>query len=356
MDVPVLDRRVDDGIGYMDLVKRDNLKIATYNVLPAPKCGISRWLSAPRLRYNYQIDTLLPSLDADIIFLQGCTREYLRLLLQSSLLEKYMGSSHEATRDKQNFPVVLSTIPFEELLIRDRAIYCLFECNNKPFVLINIHLNTLGSSKSMRAIELSKINQNLQIICELADDESQKSRIRQALDNNNIMILGDFNMHFPSENKTLESLNYTDLWLDKHSHLSGYTYDGKTNKLLWSLQQFDNRRLRLDRIALKRHSQIEAENIQLFGNKPINPWFKQRLFPTMPSDHYGIMLKFKINDVKTEDNRFGMYHDEFGMLPRNTTGYRSPMKIWVYRIIASWVVFITLALLCYYLCSFFNAS
>ncbi|CAI2373424.1 unnamed protein product [Moneuplotes crassus] len=345
----MLAKRQDSGSGYMDLMDQDQLKIATYNVLLTPKWGIFRWLCAPKLRYKYQIETLLPSLGADIICLQECTREYLRMLNKSSLCDSYIISNHEIIRDKLHFPLILSKFPFEELLIRDRAIYGLFERNNKPFICICIHLNTLGKTKAMRAIELSKINQNLQIICELADEENQKAKIKQALDQNNVIILGDFNMHFPSENKIIEALNYKDLWLDSHSHFTGYTYDGRTNKLLWTLQPFDNRRLRLDRIILKNQSHIEPLDIQLFGNKLINSWCKKRLFPTMPSDHYGIILKCKLSNQAGEQKRLNMYLDEFRMLPQDKTGFRKVSRIWLYRTLASVLLFVALCAFIYYL-------
>ena len=102
--------------------------------------------------------------------------------------------------------------------------------------------------------------------------KARNSKIKSALNSNNVLILGDFNMHFPSENEVIEHLDYTDLWLERHSHLSGYTYDGKTNKFLWTLQPFDNRRLRLDRIILKNSSKFKLTNMQLFGKERINKW------------------------------------------------------------------------------------
>jgi len=106
---------------------------------------------------------MFPELNADILCLQECTQEYLKMLNKSHLRDVYQISNFEATRAKAHFPLILSKIPFNELLIRDRTIYGLFEWKNTSFIVVCVHLNVLGKNKIMRAIELTKIHQNLQM-------------------------------------------------------------------------------------------------------------------------------------------------------------------------------------------------
>lgn len=53
-----------------------------------------------------------------------------------------------------------------------------------------------------------------------------------AVAQNNIMLMGDLNLNFPGENKILESGGFDDLWLEKHSHFKGLTWDTQINRML----------------------------------------------------------------------------------------------------------------------------
>ena len=145
------------------MVDRKQLRIATYNVLYCPKIWMIKLFSASKLRYDYQINSLLPALDLDILCLQEWTQEYLKILRENKLSQNYQIFNYESTRAKSHFPLIISRIPFIELLIRDRAIYGLFELGSIYFIVIWVHLNVLGKTKQMREIEFSKINQNLQM-------------------------------------------------------------------------------------------------------------------------------------------------------------------------------------------------
>jgi len=84
-------------------------------------------------------------------------------------------------------------------------------------------------------------------IHEYGNDEEQSSRLKDAIAKNNVFLLGDLNMHFPMENNGLEESGFNDLWLEHNSHMSGFTWDTHTNRMLW-MMLFDDRRMRLDRV------------------------------------------------------------------------------------------------------------
>ena len=75
---------------------------------------------------------------------------------------------------------------------------------------------------------------------------------REAIKNNNIIILGDFNYNLPLETNEIYRHGFIDLWYElKPSEEKDYTYDPLENPMMLIYEPFDDRRLRLDRIALK---------------------------------------------------------------------------------------------------------
>ena len=52
---------------------------------------------------------------------------------------------------------------------------------------------------------------------EIIDDieECDDKKIKNACKNNNIIILGDFNFHYPFETKIIDDINYVDLLLER---------------------------------------------------------------------------------------------------------------------------------------------
>ena len=138
--------QVDDK-GYMQKTNIKYISIATYNVLFWPRNCLARWAIKPQHRFRYQIEKLIPDVSPDILWLQEWTVEYLHLLKLSRLAETYHISTYETTRSHTHFPLVISKIPFSELLIRDRTLFALFEWNDTHFIVIWAHLNVLGKNK-----------------------------------------------------------------------------------------------------------------------------------------------------------------------------------------------------------------
>lgn len=85
------------------------------------------------------------------------------MLKKSELGCQYYISKYETARERRHFPLILSKMPFHEILIRDRTIYALFEWKGTNFIIVNAHLNVLGKNRAMREVEIIKISQNLQM-------------------------------------------------------------------------------------------------------------------------------------------------------------------------------------------------
>jgi len=352
MDRRIIDYQQDEGFGYQEMRDDGQLKIATYNVLFTARNKFLRWLLAPNTRYQNQIDAILPEINADIICLQEVRKEYLEMLNKSMIKDQYQISAYEVGRADKHFPIILSKIPFTELLMRDRTLYALFEWKKTPFIVVNVHLNMLGRNKRMRAHEVRNIEQTLRSISESADNEEQRQQIQKALDSDNIFVMGDFNMHKPLENLTFEEFEYSDVWLEKHSHLQGHTFDGTTNKLLRTMSPFDNRRLRLDRIILKTKSNFAPKDIQIFGDRQIQTTWSERWLPLFPSDHYGLISSFELRD-SPRPNPFALpFYKEFKALPQNRTGYRNGAMIILYSFTAFLAISVVLVFGSYKLIKF----
>lgn len=113
----------------------------------------------------------------------------------------------------------------------------------------------------MREKEFRQISQNLIKLPNLASNSEDRASIQDALDNNNVCILGDLNLHHPNENRFLDQNQLNDLWLEFYSHEEGITWDPARNRMINVMLPFDNRRMRLDRILLKNSAQLDLEDI-----------------------------------------------------------------------------------------------
>lgn len=68
------------------------------------------------------------------------------------------------------------------------------------------------------------------------------------------------NLHFPIETRIIYKYNFLDLWVEYHQETEnkGYTWDAKLNNLITCMLPFDNRRMRLDRITVRKENEIIA--------------------------------------------------------------------------------------------------
>ena len=168
----------------------------------------------------------------------------------------YTHTGGQRDTKENHFPLILSRIPFITLYNTDMKVVCLFSKNGINFLMVNVHLNSEEENREVRAQEFDELMQILLSLPESTSDLSLKSNIEDALQNKNVMLFGDLNMHFPGENSVLEQNGFYDLWLEQHSHFDGLTWDHKNNLMNHYKSIFDMRRLRLDRVCFLSQSRL----------------------------------------------------------------------------------------------------
>lgn len=71
-----------------------------------------------------------------------------------------------------------------------------------------------------------------------------------ALVKSKVIIAGDLNLHNLGETDFLYNSGFRDTWLEVNGTDPGYSWDSKRNNLISKMLVLDNRRMRLDRIAV----------------------------------------------------------------------------------------------------------
>lgn len=155
--------------------------------------------------------------------------------------------------------------------------------------MIGAHFSSKEHNETDRAEEITNISEIINILPQFTANSIDREKVEDALNHNNILMLGDFNFHHPCENKNLESLKFDDLWLERHSHFSGITWDPSTNSLINVIYPFDDRKMRLDRICLRPSTQVDLKEIMLTADRPMGKSF------LYPSDHYALKATFAIS-------------------------------------------------------------
>jgi endonuclease/exonuclease/phosphatase family metal-dependent hydrolase len=145
---------------------------------------------------------------------------------------------------ENHFPMIVSKLPCTVLHNSDMIVVCLFQKEGVNFIVINPHLNSKEFNIEIREKEVDMIVALIESLPEKYKNSSQKDKIKDALKNKNIFLFGDFNFHYPGENKSLDKHEIYDLWLEQHSHFDGLTWDHRENKLNKYKSILDNRRLR----------------------------------------------------------------------------------------------------------------
>mmetsp|Transcript_27469 Transcript_27469/g.24348 ORF Transcript_27469/g.24348 Transcript_27469/m.24348 type:complete len:154 (+) Transcript_27469:326-787(+) len=149
----------------------------------------------------------------------------------------------------------------------NRKVYALFKINKVNFIVIAAHLCARDTNKHVRKKELESISDLENLL--LLKGGKINDEVRDAISQNNVILLGDLNLHHPNEIELLENTGFFDLWLEKHSHTEGITWNPSVNHMINVMLPFDNRRMRLDRLCLKESKQIALEDISIFSNRRI---------------------------------------------------------------------------------------
>jgi len=259
----------------------NSLKIATYNVLkPLPWF---EWIVRTAARYTYQIQAILPSLDADVICLNEVTESYARLLENDAYLTatyQYSPLRPPDTKPDDVRVVILSKTPIRIIKQKTRSV--IVYLTKKNVVVIAAHLQANEGCMERRKQQLKNIDSLLQ---EWSSDDAEDKTLASAIRKGNILLLGDLNLHFVGETEILWDLGYKDLWLEKYFHEDGYTWDSNLNGIIANWLWLDNRRMRLDRICIKASEELKLRDIKIFANKNLPNSF------VFPSDHFGLVAE-----------------------------------------------------------------
>jgi len=131
----------------------------------------------------------------------------------------------------------------------------------------------------------------MQEFVEYLNDNYRISEEECAL-SDNVIIMGDLNLHSTFENKFITDIGFVDFWESTEQDPDGYTWDTTKNGLIHILQMahMDNRRMRLDRIIAKvgcKWTNLDdgggEGNVHLFATEPVYPGSYLQC-----SDHFGL--------------------------------------------------------------------
>jgi len=336
----------------------DTLKIATYNVLkPVPWFD---WIVQTRTRYSYQLQTVLPSLEADIICLNEVTESYVQMLDKDPYLTanyQYSPLRPPDTDPDDIRVAILSKTPIK--IIKQETRNVVAHLTKKNVVVVAAHLQAYEGCMERRKQQLKDIDNMLK---EWSRDDAEDKSLASVIRKGNVLLLGDLNLHLIGETENLWDLGYKDLWLEKYFHEDGYTWDPNLNGIIANWLLLDNRRMRLDRICLKASEELRLRDIKIFANRNLPNSY---LFA---SDHFGLVaeLDFVEGGAKPSDiqgasrmrgdfllpssrainlSSTGYYGAPMPNEEKWTTGFRTMKQIIAYRIISLLLILGTVSIL-----------
>lgn len=261
---------------YKSSIKKDDLKLISYNVWGAPQDESSKYFNF-KLRSRAILD-ILEKENADIVFLQEVSEKWLKVLLNSEFIRNnYFISENKPNRINSTFglgQIILSKLPLENVNIFGLPGYEMYTLlsaeinhNEDKIQLNNVHLHSCKHHHQFRIAQLKTI---FNII--------DKSRVT------NQIIAGDFNFGDEwKENKCIRDC-YADAWLKINKNLKGFTEDTEINRMRFMFKK-KNKQERFDRILYS--GKINPKDIRIIGTHSVN---KEKTI--WPSDHFGLSCRF----------------------------------------------------------------
>jgi endonuclease/exonuclease/phosphatase family metal-dependent hydrolase len=269
------------------VLNADSLRVATFNVLHA--AGYMDWLLHSPERIRYQLEVLLPALNADVICLNEVSTEYVRALKSSRWVQQNfqlscVDEAYYTSHYRAN--VMLSRLPFVQLFHLDSnrgAHVGLFEPRaGVRFVVCAAHLRAEERWLRYRDLQL----QHLQGLVQ----EQFGAQVP-------VLIVGDLNLHREEEDSSIRA-PYVDVWAALRPGEPGFTWDWERNAMTQRFLPSDGRRMRLDRVLLNpgpkdsNGAAMRATRIAMFGDAPIGAGgCYSYLFP---SDHFGLVTDLEV--------------------------------------------------------------
>jgi len=324
-----------------EICETKNLRFATYNVL-CSNLWIERKISSDTERFKYQLENLLPNLNIDILGLNEISKEYIDLLMKTEWAKKYyLFNPNRDIFKERNGNLILSKFNIKcysiDEIIKGRIVVVLIKFDkNRSFLVVSAHLSGYEENFKQRKNELQKIIDFIKSYNDSSDFDLKC--FKEAVEQNNIIIMGDLNFHNDLEDKVIEKYGFVDLWTETRRDDWGFTWDTLTNPLINIRLPFDNRRMRLDRILLKEDSLLfeidKKEKMEIFGKEKI--YTHKTWSFLMPSDHFGLHVKLalKTNQMKSALSNKIITKTDYPNL-KVKPKYRGWKKIVFYRVIAS---------------------
>jgi len=122
------------------MLSEGDIKIVSYNVLYPQKAFVNLLLTSPFIRYEYQIQTLLPQLagsntDFAIFCLQEVTQDYIDAIDRiPGSLEGFLMTPPDSSLIYSDFPVILTKLNYDLLYNKNKLLICLFKDNDVNFI------------------------------------------------------------------------------------------------------------------------------------------------------------------------------------------------------------------------------
>ncbi|EFC49831.1 predicted protein [Naegleria gruberi] len=171
-----------------------------------------------------------------------------------------------------------------------------FECDStEKLCMISAHTLAYAKNVEQRKTELKSIANNSYV---------------QEMDQ--VIILGDLNLHAESEDEIIEEIGFRDVWKETRSD-KGYTFDPLINSFIrFKYLGMEKRRMRLDRILIRNSNTLGAcQPMKLFANKPIHESSKHLSAEPLNTPLWYTLFNILFGNINRKDYLF--YSDHFGM-------------------------------------------
>jgi endonuclease/exonuclease/phosphatase family metal-dependent hydrolase len=205
------------------------------------------------------------------------------------------------------YPSLMSFLPIKEVYaiplprVKRRSVVALvITKSGEPFMVCSTHLYAPQSKHEVRAAQLWDL---MEQIGELSKRDFVSQDFKMTWAKKRLVILGDFNFHYPMENAIFPKLNLVDCWRELYGNQSGRYWVLRNEGITWDCSNiwwlpFDNRRMRLDRTVMPNEIQgYTIHNSEVIFDEPLAGEAVCCCLKVFPSDHYGLSLSLK----RTED-------------------------------------------------------
>ena len=303
---------VNIGEKQEDLIPTDtSLNLSTFNILfgsPFPNSKILSTFTKDEYRFKFTVENLIPELNPDILGLNEVIPRFLDVLCQNAFIRRNYYISAVSSDLKGYDSIIVSKYPFYCFGSKRKRVGVFKTSDGKGLLISASHLiahedeeKMLYRFKEIRELDENMTRKNSLDFSSHPKIENEVTKLKNsASQNGNVIIMGDMNFHNLCETDIIYELEYEDVWLNLKNLDPGYTWDPKTNEFIRLILPLDSRRMRLDRVMVKKSSKnIDFSSIEIFGKNKIGQ--TKFCYNISPSDHYGLSTKLKIRSSEVDN-------------------------------------------------------